>query len=135
MDILVPLFSLLTSLLLLVMMELVSVYFFSGQVQLLSSQKECERLFHALPNCEIRKFTNSGYFLFLVRRSLSFAYKKKSFFILSLIHMIEEALTIYTYGWERGVEKENINFYILIKKVTSIRINEKRYHRTCRWDG
>ena len=54
--------------------------------------------------------------------------KKISFFILSLIHMIEEALTIYKYGWERGVEKENINFYILIKKVISIRINEKRYH-------
>ncbi|RVX06772.1 Acyltransferase-like protein, chloroplastic [Vitis vinifera] len=48
------------------MMKLISVYFFSGKDKLLSSQEECERLCHALPNCEIRRFTDSGHFLFLV---------------------------------------------------------------------
>ncbi|KAL6325182.1 hypothetical protein AAG906_023027 [Vitis piasezkii] len=37
----------------------------SGKDKLLSSQEECERLCHALPNCEIRRFTDSGHFLFL----------------------------------------------------------------------
>ncbi|KAJ9683194.1 hypothetical protein PVL29_018968 [Vitis rotundifolia] len=37
----------------------------SGKDKLLSSQEECERLCHALPNCEIRKFIDSGHFLFL----------------------------------------------------------------------
>ena len=45
------------------MMELMSVYRFSKKVQLLSSQKECERLFHIMSNYEIRKLTNSGHFL------------------------------------------------------------------------
>ncbi|GLT57373.1 hypothetical protein SLA2020_303510 [Shorea laevis] len=37
----------------------------SGKDQLLPSQEEGERLFRALPKCEIRKFNNSGHFLFL----------------------------------------------------------------------
>ncbi|KAM4132316.1 hypothetical protein ACJW30_01G241100 [Castanea mollissima] len=37
----------------------------SGRDQLLPSQEEGERLCHALPKCEIRKFNNSGHFLLL----------------------------------------------------------------------
>ncbi|KAK4603177.1 hypothetical protein RGQ29_011942 [Quercus rubra] len=37
----------------------------SGRDQLLPSQEEGERLCHALPKCVIRKFNNSGHFLFL----------------------------------------------------------------------
>ena len=44
---------------------------FSGRDQLLPSQEEGERLCHALPKCVIRKFNNSGHFLFLVGLSLS----------------------------------------------------------------
>ncbi|KAI5428092.1 hypothetical protein KIW84_033192 [Lathyrus oleraceus] len=37
----------------------------SGKDQLLPSQQEGERLRHLLPNCELRKFDDSGHFLFL----------------------------------------------------------------------
>ncbi|KAE8697432.1 putative Esterase/lipase/thioesterase family protein [Hibiscus syriacus] len=37
----------------------------SGRDQLLPSQEECQRLQKALPDCEIRKFEESGHFLFL----------------------------------------------------------------------
>lgn len=38
----------------------------SGRDQLLPSLEEGERLFHALPNGEIRRAGDSGHFLFLV---------------------------------------------------------------------
>ncbi|GMI67114.1 hypothetical protein like AT5G41120 [Hibiscus trionum] len=37
----------------------------SGRDQLMPSQEECQRLQKALPDCEIRKFEESGHFLFL----------------------------------------------------------------------
>ncbi|KAE8665697.1 Esterase/lipase/thioesterase family protein isoform 2 [Hibiscus syriacus] len=37
----------------------------SGRDQLLPSQEECQRLQKALPDCEIRKFEESGHFLFM----------------------------------------------------------------------
>lgn len=39
---------------------------FSGRDQLLPSPEEGERLYHALPNCEIRRAGNNGHFLLLV---------------------------------------------------------------------
>jgi hypothetical protein len=39
---------------------------FSGNDQLLPSQQEGERLRQLLPNCELRKFDDSGHFLLLV---------------------------------------------------------------------
>ena len=44
---------------------------FSGRDQFQPGQEEGERLSHALPTSEIRKFNNSGHFLFLVGLSLS----------------------------------------------------------------
>jgi len=44
---------------------------FSGNDRLLPSQQEGERLRQLLPNCELRKFDNSGHFLFLVSFSPS----------------------------------------------------------------
>ncbi|OVA17415.1 Diacylglycerol acyltransferase [Macleaya cordata] len=37
----------------------------SGRDQLLPSQEEAERLFHVLPTCQIRNFTDSGHALFM----------------------------------------------------------------------
>ena len=44
---------------------------FSGRDQFQPGQEEGERLSHALPTSEIRKFNNSGHFLLLVGLSLS----------------------------------------------------------------
>lgn len=42
------------------------LYAFSGNDQLLPSQQEGEKLYKLLPNCQLRKFDDSGHFLLLV---------------------------------------------------------------------
>jgi hypothetical protein len=83
---------------------------FSGKDQLLPSQEEGKRLFFELSECEIRKFSNSGHFIFLVG-SLSPPHHPSPLSVCILFCFVSDTYGSSTHVWQ----EDGIDLVTIIK--------------------